>query len=176
MTCSVKGCTAPPFADPKEFKKHRQESHGFQKHDHSHKIPCPDRTCGRRKQSRGFVSQTALEEHMRRYHGTDLPTTNGAEAGSPDDDLAAALSAEVGDATIDQDEDEDEDSPAPEGPLSGPARRHIEVRLAQLEKERARLDDEIGRIRQTLYGQMASPIDEMQVATEVHFADVQTMP
>ena len=176
MTCSVKGCTAPPFADPKEFKKHRQESHGFQKHDHSHKIPCPERTCGRRKQSRGFVSQTALDEHMRRYHGTDPPTTNGAEAGSPDDDLAAALSAEVGDATLDQDEAEDDDSPDAEGPLSGPARRHMEGRLAQLEKERSRLDDEIERIRQTLYGQVEPPIDEMQVAADVDFADVPSIP
>ena len=166
MTCSVKGCTAPPFSDPKEFKKHRQESHGFQKHDHSHKIPCPDRSCGRRKQSRGFVSITALREHQKRFHGIEPPPLDGVEAGSPDDEINADTSRPSADAALEDaegEDDDDGDTPEVEGHsiLSAPARHHMEVRLRQMETERARLDDEIKKMRHKLYGE-ASTVTEMQ--------------
>lgn len=159
MTCSVKGCTAPPFADPKEFKKHRQESHGFTKHDHTNKTPCPLRGCGRHKQSRGFLSQTALQEHMKRSHGIDAPETNGTEPEVPDDEaLAAALqvAADVDDEpmAVDQDSsDEEHVQPVePDEELSVAARRHMEHRLAQMEKEREKIDREIAELRMNLHG------------------------
>ncbi|KAF2103297.1 hypothetical protein NA57DRAFT_72273 [Rhizodiscina lignyota] len=175
MTCGVKGCQAPPFSDPKEFKKHRQEAHGFQKHDHSHKIPCPNKTCGRRKQSRGFVSLTALQEHQRRYHGIEPSATNGAEGGSPEDEITAALTKSTGDAATDDAEGEDEDEETPDAEetptISGAARRHMETRLAQMENQRLKLDEEIAKMRQKLYGQVATPGEEMQITDGADFTN-----
>jgi len=69
-TCNFKGCDAPPFPDIKALMEHRKAVHGLKTHDHSDKLyACPDKTCWRRKKSKGFATLLGLEEHMRQKHG-----------------------------------------------------------------------------------------------------------
>lgn len=174
ITCSAKGCTAPPFADLKDFKKHRQEAHGSVKRDHSHKMPCPMLGCARKKQSRGFISEIALQQHMHRYHGADAPDTTAAEE-VPARDGMAAEPLEGADADENEVEGYDSDDAhvpptASGGSLSAPARRNMEQRLAQKERERALLDEEIIELRLALYGPDSSANAEMQLVDGAQLA------
>jgi hypothetical protein len=90
-TCNFKGCDAPAFPDIKSLMDHRKAVHGLKSHDHSDKVySCPDRSCWRRKKSKGFATLLGLEEHMREKHGNgngnnldpnanSNSTTNGAD-------------------------------------------------------------------------------------------------
>lgn len=80
--CNFKGCNLA-FPDSKLLTSHRKSAHVEKKHDHSGKLyTCPNRSCHRRKKSKGFISITALREHQLRmqhwgsgvYHGPDGPT------------------------------------------------------------------------------------------------------
>ncbi|KAF2182357.1 hypothetical protein K469DRAFT_586563 [Zopfia rhizophila CBS 207.26] len=72
-TCNFKGCNAPAFLDIKALMDHRKSVHGLKSHDHSDKLyACPDKSCWRRKKSKGFATLLGLEEHMREKHPTNI--------------------------------------------------------------------------------------------------------
>ncbi|KAF2263319.1 hypothetical protein CC78DRAFT_545050 [Lojkania enalia] len=76
-TCNFKGCNAPAFPDIKALMDHRKAVHGLKNHDHSDKLyACPERSCWRRKKSKGFATLLGLEEHMRDKHPTTPHTMN----------------------------------------------------------------------------------------------------
>lgn len=83
-TCNFKGCAAPAFPDIKALMEHRRSVHGLKSHDHSDKMyACPDKTCWRRKKSKGFATLLGLEEHVREKHNGQvggLPISDGAVA------------------------------------------------------------------------------------------------
>ncbi|KAF2816405.1 uncharacterized protein BDZ99DRAFT_135581 [Mytilinidion resinicola] len=89
-TCNFKGCDAPAFPDIKSLMDHRKAVHGLKSHDHSDKVySCPDKSCWRRKKSKGFATLLGLEEHMREKHSNgaidgDL-TANGNDDMDVDD-------------------------------------------------------------------------------------------
>lgn len=104
---------------------------------------------------------TALQAHLRRYHGIEqvAPTMN-PEAIEHErwHEEPAEAAAETQPSTPSQTH-EDDPIANDEGisemldePFSAPARRHMEARLAQMEKERAQLDIDIAHLRHRLYG------------------------
>ncbi|KAF2121607.1 hypothetical protein BDV96DRAFT_640991 [Lophiotrema nucula] len=74
-TCNFKGCDAQAFPDIKALMDHRKAVHGLRSHDHSDKMyACPDKSCWRRKKSKGFATLLGLEEHLREKHGKGSET------------------------------------------------------------------------------------------------------
>ncbi|KAF2497059.1 hypothetical protein BU16DRAFT_560372 [Lophium mytilinum] len=85
-TCNFKGCDAPAFPDIKSLMDHRKAVHGLKSHDHSDKVySCPDKSCWRRKKSKGFATLLGLEEHLREKHGNGV--LDGDLTGNGNDDM-----------------------------------------------------------------------------------------
>lgn len=96
---------------------HRKAVHGLKSHDHSDKVyACPDKSCWRRKKSKGFATLLGLEDHMREKHGNGpipashtlpMTTSNGNSNGNSNDNTNANVVDNIGG---DADEDMDDDN------------------------------------------------------------------
>jgi hypothetical protein len=109
ITCTAKGCNAPPFPDNRALMDHRRRDHGLRTHDHSDKLyGCPEKTCWRRKKSKGFSTLLGLEDHVKKRHperigphGLDLNLAEVSMSQSPEGDEgdpdSDAMEAEIRD-------------------------------------------------------------------------------
>lgn len=81
VTCTNKGCNASAFPDIRALMEHRKQAHGVKIHDHSDKLyGCPDKTCWRKKKSKGFSTLLSLEEHVKEKH-PERVTADGLDLG-----------------------------------------------------------------------------------------------
>lgn len=168
-TCNFKGCNAPAFPDIKALMDHRKAVHGLKNHDHSDKLyACPDKTCWRRKKSKGFATLLGLEEHMREKHG---PGSNAEQTMDPQlqspamqgplqqmltDPITPTSSTPESDA---QHHVQDGQIMSEETrTLSESERESMKLRLKRLEIERTKLDHEIQRLNRVLYGEPSEDI------------------
>lgn len=168
-TCNFKGCNAPAFPDIKALMDHRKAVHGLKNHDHSDKLyACPDKTCWRRKKSKGFATLLGLEEHMREKHG---PGSNAEQTMDPQlqspamqgplqqmltDPITPASSTPE---SVAQHHGQDGQMRAEETrTLSESEQESMKLRLKRLEIERTKLDHEIQRLNRILYGESSEDI------------------
>ncbi|KAJ9669449.1 hypothetical protein H2201_000316 [Coniosporium apollinis] len=183
--CSWKGCEVPPFETLRELLDHRKEMHGNLTHDHSHKhYVCPEKTCWRHKKSKGFSTFEGLNDHLRKHHGSavtpeqvvalslykatvdepmpDLtpradpmtPAMSTPRSDGPSPQIEQALSTlsngnTNGASTANQAADGIQVLPEAQ-------RTSMTQRLASLEQQRARLDQEIESLRHTLHAPVAA--------------------
>jgi hypothetical protein len=104
ITCTNKGCNASAFPDIRALMEHRKQVHGLRTHDHSDKLyGCPDKTCWRKKKSKGFSTLLSLEEHVKEKHperatadGLDLGNAGGRLPVSADLPMSAEFEPESG--------------------------------------------------------------------------------
>lgn len=83
-----------------------------------------------------------------------------------------ATGQRASDAADDEEaEDPGEESEIVSDAISSPARRHMEDRLAQMVKDRKRLDADIQALRERLYGGEGSPGDDLAAAQLATAAD-----
>lgn len=165
-SCEHRGCFAPPFPDRKSLLEHVRTVHGRKIHDHSDKVVfCPEKGCQRSKKSKGFTSETGLQEHLRRAHGASAAHPSG-EADAPwlfESALEHSLGQEqtltpnstsadsdiVADEVADTNRRASQQARATTG-LTSASRQEAQARLNKLEAERARLDIEIRMLQAAL--------------------------
>lgn len=116
------------------------------------------------------MSTIALQDHLRRQHGVDsdatqIPVAQDAVTVLLQSDRASNVGSSGADAGV---PNEVGNATASEDPISVPARRHMEDRLRQMEKDWMRLGTEIATLRQKLYCRSVSPSADMQMSEDTN--------